>query len=82
MFNAQEKAVLLERLRLDGGQVVHDRISKHVTEALLDWKVWLAMLTYFGAEENISAVTAFQPTVLKGLGYTSTAAQVRTHPVE
>lgn len=42
MFTAEEKAVLLERLRLDGGEVVHDRISKHVIEALLDWKVWLA----------------------------------------
>lgn len=42
MFTPEEKAVLLERLRQDGGEVVHDRISKHVFEALLDWKVWLA----------------------------------------
>ncbi|KAK6437668.1 hypothetical protein LTR95_006128 [Oleoguttula sp. CCFEE 5521] len=36
MFNAEEQAVLLERLRQDGGEVVHDRIGKHVMEALLD----------------------------------------------
>ena len=42
MFTPEEKAVLLERLRQDGGEIVHDRISKHVVEALSDWKVWLA----------------------------------------
>lgn len=39
------------------------------------------MLTYFGAEENISAITAFQPTVLKGLGLTSQAAQIHSIPI-
>nr|OQO30769.1 hypothetical protein B0A51_02465 [Rachicladosporium sp. CCFEE 5018] len=81
MFNAEEKAVLLERLRQDGGEVVHGRIGKHVMEALLDWKVWLATLTYIGAEENASSVVAFQPTVLKGLGYTSTQAQLHSIPI-
>jgi len=41
MFTAEEKTVLLERLKQDGGEVVHDRVSAHVLEALLDWKVWL-----------------------------------------
>jgi hypothetical protein len=40
-----------------------------------------SMLAYFGAEENISGVVAFQPTVLKGLGYTSTEAQVHSIPI-
>lgn len=34
-----------------------------------------------GAEENASSVVAFQPTVLKGLGYTSTGAQVHSIPI-
>ncbi|KAK5121976.1 hypothetical protein LTR85_004548 [Meristemomyces frigidus] len=81
LLTPEEKAVLLERLRQDGGEVVHDRIRKHVVEALLDWKVWLGVLTYIGAEENASAVVAFQPTVLKGLGWTSTSAQVHSIPI-
>lgn len=39
------------------------------------------MLAYFGAEENISAITTFQPTVLKGLGFTSQAAQIHSIPI-
>lgn len=38
-------------------------------------------LTYIGAEENASSVVAFQPTVLRGLGYTSTQAQVHSIPI-
>lgn len=38
-------------------------------------------LTYIGAEENASSVVAFQPTVLKGLGYTATSAQVHSIPI-
>ena len=34
-----------------------------------------------GAEENASSVVAFQPTVLKGFGYTSTGAQVHSIPI-
>lgn len=81
IFTLEEKDVLAQRQQRDGGVVVHDQIRKHVVEALLDWKVWLPMLAYFGAEENISAITTFQPTVLKGLGFTSQAAQIHSIPI-
>ena len=38
-------------------------------------------LVYFGAEENLSSVTAFQPTVLAGIGYITIQAQLMTIPV-
>ena len=41
----------------------------------------LSTITYIGAEENASSVVAFQPTVLKGLGYTSSGAQVHSIPI-
>jgi len=99
MFTPEEKAVLLERLRRDGGPEPGDRLGKHLLEALFDWKILLAyvdivvrlhgclinkrysMLAYSASEENASGVTAFQPTVLKGLGYTSSAAQVHSIPI-
>lgn len=80
-FSPEEKAVILKRIRQDGGRVTHDRFSKHLLEALLDWKIWLSMLAYAAIEENPSALTAFQPTVLKGLGYKSTQAQIHSIPV-
>lgn len=39
------------------------------------------MLIYFGAEENASGTVSFQPTVLKGLGYSATSAQVHSIPI-
>ena len=36
---------------------------------------------YLGVLENANSLANFQPTVLKGLGYTSTQAQVHTIPV-
>ena len=74
-----EKKVLLARLDADGANVAHDEL--HLFDALKDWKIWVATLIYIGAEENASSVVAFQPTILAGLGYTASAAQVHTIPV-
>lgn len=79
MFTPDEKRVLIARLDADGVKVVHDRL--HVFHALKDWKIWAAVLAYIGAEENSSSVVAFQPTVLAGLGYTASEAQIHTIPV-
>lgn len=38
-------------------------------------------LIYLGAAENANSITSFQPTILKGIGYTATGAQVHTIPV-
>ncbi|GAB7355534.1 hypothetical protein MBLNU459_g6016t1 [Dothideomycetes sp. NU459] len=81
-FTAEEKSVILARIARDGIQ--EDESEKgwrRVVTACSDVKVWLAILVYFGAEENASGVVAFQPTVLKGLGYTSTGAQVHSIPI-
>lgn len=50
-------------------------------EYFKDWKIWVAVLIYIGAVENANSITGFQPTILKGMGYTATSAQVRTIPV-
>ena len=40
-----------------------------------------SVLAYMGAEETASSVVAFQPSILKDLGWTSTKAQVHTIPI-
>jgi MFS family permease len=70
----EEKKVLLARLAADGANVANDKL--HLWDALSDWKIWVATLVYIGAEENASSVVSFQPTILAGLGFTSSAAQV------
>lgn len=81
LFQAHDKDVLLERLRLDGGHVANDSLKSNVIAALLDWKIWLATVVYMSAQENVSSIAAFLPSILKGLGYTSVSAQIHSIPV-
>lgn len=81
-FTAEEKTVIMTRIARDGIQEDETQQGwRRVLTACKDIKVWLAILIYFGAEENASGVVAFQPTVLKGLGYTSTGAQIHSIPI-
>ncbi|KAK4501270.1 hypothetical protein PRZ48_007077 [Zasmidium cellare] len=81
LFNDHDKAILLERLRLDGNHTTDDDLRTNVLAALLDWKIWLATLVYMSAQENVSSIAAFLPSILKGLGYTSVSAQIHSIPV-
>ncbi|KAL1614927.1 hypothetical protein SLS54_009376 [Diplodia seriata] len=82
MFTAEEKAVLLTRIVEDGGVVRHDKLGpKRFVKYMLDWKIWLCVLSYLGAEENAASVVAFQPSILRGLGYTATQAQIHSIPI-
>lgn len=77
-----ERALLLARLKDDDGAVAHDKLPmKRVVEILKDWKIWAAVFIYLGGAENANSITSFQPTILKGIGYTSRGAQIRTIPV-
>lgn len=77
-----DKTLLLARLKVDGGGIAHDDLSaRRIAEILKDWKIWAAVFIYVGACENANSISNFQPTILKGLGYTATGAQVRTIPV-
>jgi hypothetical protein len=81
-LSADDKALLLARLKADSGGGAHDKLQiKQVFTYLRDWKIWAAVLTYIGGLENANSIANFQPTVLKGLGYTATQAQVHTIPV-
>ncbi|KAK0653773.1 putative transporter [Lasiodiplodia hormozganensis] len=82
MFTPEEKAVLLTRIAEDGGGVRHDKLDpKRFFKYMMDWKIWLCVLSYLGAEENAASVIAFQPSILKGLGYTATQAQIHSIPI-
>ncbi|KAF2703236.1 MFS general substrate transporter [Pleomassaria siparia CBS 279.74] len=81
-FEPEEKALLLARLKEDGAVVANDPLAaKRLGEFYKDWKIWAAIFIYMGAAENANSITGFQPTILKGIGYTSTGAQIRTIPV-
>ncbi|KAE8356760.1 major facilitator superfamily domain-containing protein [Aspergillus coremiiformis] len=78
----EEKALLLARLEADGGGVRTDPISfKRVLKMASDWKIWICVLAYMGAEESASSLVAFQPTILNDLGWTSRSAQAHSIPI-
>ncbi|KUJ19372.1 MFS transporter [Mollisia scopiformis] len=81
-LEADEKGYLLDMLRIDAGPSRPDHYNPLVMkECLFDPKIWLAMLCYFAADTSASSIVSFQPTILKGLGYSSAQAQVHTIPV-
>ncbi|KAH8702073.1 major facilitator superfamily domain-containing protein [Talaromyces proteolyticus] len=81
-LTADEKALLMARIEEDGGSVRDDDITlQRVLPMLADWKIWLCVLGYMAAEETASSLVAFQPTILKDLGWTASSAQWHTIPV-
>ncbi|KAH7390921.1 major facilitator superfamily domain-containing protein [Phaeosphaeria sp. MPI-PUGE-AT-0046c] len=81
-LSLDDKALLLARLKADGGDIANDKLtSKRVLGFLRDWKIWCAVFTYIGAAETANSIVNFQPTILRGIGYTASGAQVRTIPV-
>ncbi|KAF8860412.1 MFS general substrate transporter [Acephala macrosclerotiorum] len=78
----EEKAYLLSMLKADAGPSQPDHYNFIVMkECLLDPKIWLGMVAYFGADTAASSIVSFQPTILNGFGYSSAQAQVHTIPV-
>ena len=81
-LKTDEREVLLQRLKDDAGPSRIEHFSKDtVKNVLKDWKIWLAMIAYFGADNTAGSFSAFQPTILTELGYTASEAQVHTIPV-
>jgi hypothetical protein len=39
--------------------------------AVSDWKMWLGMFIYMGADMPLYAFSLFLPTIIKNMGYTA-----------
>ncbi|KAE8831290.1 hypothetical protein PTNB73_09170 [Pyrenophora teres f. teres] len=81
-LNEEERALLLARLSADTGDAVMDRFDKRAAKRIFaDPKIYLGTLAYFGIVNTGYAGAFFTPTIIKDLGYTSAAAQVRSIPI-
>ncbi|RMZ68515.1 vitamin H transporter [Pyrenophora seminiperda CCB06] len=77
-----DKALLLQRIHADGNHVSSDEISlSKALHYLQDWKIWTGVIMNLAVTEAANSLSNFQPTILRGLGYTSTSAQIHTIPV-
>ncbi|CAK5283159.1 unnamed protein product [Mycena citricolor] len=54
---------------------------KYIFKSVLDWKTWIGMMVYVGADMPLYAFSLFLPTIINQLGYTATPANLLTVPV-
>lgn len=82
-LDRDEKIFLLERLKEDDNNSAEETplMIMEILKIASSWKVVLAILCYFASTISAAAVSAFQPTILKTMGYTASEAQVHTIPV-
>jgi len=82
-----EQQYLINRLAQDtgtkGGRVQTSESFQwsYIVSALTDWKIWLAVIVYWGNSIPLYGFTYSAPSIILGLGYTSVEAQLLTVPV-
>ncbi|OCL01695.1 MFS general substrate transporter [Glonium stellatum] len=81
-LNDEERALLIDRLAADSGDATMDRLDKAATKRIMkDWKIYIGTVMYFGIVNTGYAGSFFIPTIIKEMGFTSAAAQVRSIPI-
>jgi fucose permease len=81
-LNPTDRALLLSRLRVDTGPATMNKLDKRAVRRIFrDPKIYLGTLAYFGIVNTGYAGSFFIPTIVKELGYSSAAAQVRSIPI-
>jgi predicted MFS family arabinose efflux permease len=81
-FLTKEESIRVQRrLILDRqGHTAEDFDKRHIYEALRDWKTYLYMVIYMGCLTPLYAFSLFLPTIVRGMGYAGTRAQLLTVP--
>lgn len=62
------------------GHTAEDFDKRHIYEALKDWKTYGYMVIYMGCLTPLYAFSLFLPTIIRGMGYAGTRAQLLTVP--
>ena len=77
-----ERALLVARLAAETGPARMDRLDKRAAKRIVrDVKMWLGTVMYFGIVNTGYAGSFFIPSIIRELGYTAAAAQVRSIPI-
>ncbi|OQO01552.1 hypothetical protein B0A48_12588 [Cryoendolithus antarcticus] len=78
----EERTLLIARLSADVGDAKLNRLDKAATKRIFsDWKIWCSIIMYGGVVCTGYSTSFFVPTIIKELGYTAKAAQVRSIPI-
>ncbi|KAH8766608.1 major facilitator superfamily transporter [Diaporthe sp. PMI_573] len=80
-LSADERALALRRLHVEGSKGLHQSDWWHDTKAtLLDWRLWGHYAVYFGISTPFSSLSLFTPSITAGLGYKDLQAQLMSVP--
>ncbi|KAL7411142.1 major facilitator superfamily domain-containing protein [Mrakia frigida] len=80
-LNEDERVIALTRLNSENlGESSVGIDKKAVIRAFTDWKTYAVSIAYSCMNLGLGSVSAYLPTIIKGLGYTNAEAQLYTVP--
>ncbi|KAF7894263.1 hypothetical protein EAF00_007777 [Botryotinia globosa] len=81
-LSEQDRARVIRRLKMDKqSSAEHEEFKmEYFWAAVKDYKMWLGMITYMGADMPLYAFSLFLPTIVAEMGYKTTRAQLLSVP--
>ncbi|KAF1949346.1 MFS nicotinic acid transporter-like protein Tna1 [Byssothecium circinans] len=81
-LSPSDRTRVLRRLRADKQASANHESFKMTFfwASVKDWKTWLFAIIYMGADGSLYAFSLFLPSIIAGLGYTSTTANLLSVP--
>ncbi|GAA5823381.1 hypothetical protein JCM10212_005675 [Sporobolomyces blumeae] len=80
-LNEEERTIACTRLNAEHSLEANDGIDwKAVRYTLTNWRTYVVSVAYSAMNLGLGSVSGFLPTIVKGLGYTSTDAQLYSVP--
>ncbi|KAF1810641.1 MFS general substrate transporter [Eremomyces bilateralis CBS 781.70] len=77
----EERRILLARIQADTGDARMDRLDRRSAKRIFtDWKIYCGILMYITVVNTSYSTAFFTPSIIKDMGYTSSAAQIRSIP--
>ncbi|PVV04911.1 hypothetical protein BB560_000564 [Smittium megazygosporum] len=74
-FTSEERILVTRRITVDQGLASKATISRKQTmKAFTDWKIYVFSFIYFGPNNCLGLLGYFGPTILKSMGYSTTAS--------
>jgi len=79
----EERTLVIRRLQADDqfSAAGENLKMKYIWKSLLDWKTWIGMVIYVGADMPLYAFSLFLPSIINQLGFKATPANLLTVPV-
>ncbi|TVY45874.1 putative transporter [Lachnellula occidentalis] len=81
-LSEQDRARVIRRLKVDQQSMAEHKDFKmsYFWSAVKDWKMYMGMFIYMGADMPLYAFSLFLPSIVAGMGYKGNQAQLMTVP--